>query len=163
MQTVGSHSLALSGFSSLLAMEEPVVWDDLMLNGKSENSSVRCAFPIPVLRENPIGRSNPFDPRTRSRGVPLVSISRRLEQTPIAPGKPLASVTGTRSTKAPVSGCGPTTTMQPAGSRDATRSTQESLQVCHPTASAHRLPDQDPVSRSALDERGLGCTSRRIL
>jgi hypothetical protein len=120
----------------------------------------RGGQPLPVVRENQVRRSNPMNPGTRSSGPPLVLISRGLKQTTIAPGKPLVRVTGTHSAKAPVSERGPTTTTQPAGSRDATRSTQESPQVCHPTASAHRLPGQDPVSRSVLDARGRGYTSR---
>jgi hypothetical protein len=97
-----------------------------------------------------------MDPRTRSRGLPLVSISCGLEQRPIVPGKPLVPVTGTYSAIAPVSERGPTTTTQPAGSRDATRSTQESPRVCRPMASSHRLPDQDPVSRSVVLRQNPG-------
>ena len=116
-----------------------------------------------MLRENPVRRSNPMDLDTRGGDPRLVSISRELQQTPIAPGKPLVPVAGTHSAKAPEYIPGPTTTTQPAGSRDAARSTQESPQVCSPMASAPLLPDQDPVSRSALDERGRGCTNSRIL
>jgi hypothetical protein len=50
---------------------------------------------------------------------------------------------------------------QPADSRDVNRSTRELLQACHPRASVQPIMDQDPVSRSTLDGRGPGCTSRQ--
>jgi hypothetical protein len=49
---------------------------------------------------------------------------------------------------------------QPADGRDVNRSTRELLQACHPRASVQPIMDQDPVSRSTLDARGRGCTSR---
>ena len=94
-----------------------------------------------------------MDPGTRGSGPPLVSISRRLEQTPIAPGKPLIPVTGTHSATIPPSERGPTTTTQPVGRRDATRSTQESPQVCRPMASAQMTPDQDPQPCHPIEPR----------
>jgi hypothetical protein len=81
--------------------------------GNHTTSSAPSARRNPVLRENPIRRSKPMDLDTRGGDPRLVSISRELQQTPIAPGKPLVPVSGQHSAKAPVPERGPTTTTQP--------------------------------------------------
>jgi hypothetical protein len=69
-------------------------------------------------------------------------------------------VTGPHVTEVSVSEPKPMTTTPPAGSRGAARSTQESPQACLSVPSVQPAPDQDPVSRSTLDVRARGCTSR---
>ena len=128
-------------------------------DGKSPRYLIRDRDGV-VVRENPARLSDPMGPGTRSSGPRLVSTPRGFERTPIAPGKPVMKVAGLHSAGISEPERDSATTMQPAGSRDVTRSTQESPQVCHPSASAHRLPDRDPVCRSVLDERGRGYTSR---
>ena len=51
--------------------------------------------------------------------------------------------------------------MRPIGNRDVSRPTQGSPQVWLPLASAQLTLDPDPVSSSALDARGRGCTTEQ--